>query len=357
MNKIYKIDDVQYVSVIPPFDRSNKELSVLWAMMQPSTMPLMFTLRAHPCNTSPNNITKLFVNAFNDITSASKRARVIAFMKQFFVQYPKYRDDEYLSQIPLMCDYEMELCDITNASHKMPDKTMVWDLNHLSPQLCGMFFETIVTYVVIGPRAILEEANDMDILESPTSTYAIDDIYEMLKNVFSLKLPIKDIYINQSEELNINVFIWLSMKHFLKKSFDDGDIYIAAKEFIKYFSVDYNKRTFDEYIKRLSAMNLMNSIRKNHPQHGIRYEYTNGNHHYSGIVDFITDNSIIDIKVYKDEHLDEWFAQLHEYNNLISVNDIPRKVTTHIINLYNNKRYTFREVSMSVSDEDFINEN
>jgi hypothetical protein len=66
-----------------------------------------------------------------------------------------------------------------------------------------------------------------------------------------------------------------------------------------------------------------------------------------GEVDFITPNSVIDIKCYKSDEIELWAGQLFLYMQLaqgtVGINDTERNIVDGcIINLFNNEMHTYK---------------
>ena len=104
----------------------------------------------------------------------------------------------------------------------------------------------------------------------------------------------------------------LNVLDYVKNNIEDMDDYLyemSNSTFIKNFEKDTNIKHVE--IKRLSDL--------------------------SGECDFISDQSIVDIKCYKEECLDDWFGQLWLYEKLFG-----KRKNLWIVNVYNNRIYKFK---------------
>lgn len=52
------------------------------------------------------------------------------------------------SIINIPYDFKVKSYDISNRSAKLPLKSIVWELNHISPILTGYFFENIIANIL-----------------------------------------------------------------------------------------------------------------------------------------------------------------------------------------------------------------
>lgn len=291
---------------------------------------------------SPDILTeKQIINKFkeyiNSIINVSQLCKKLVFIKSFQKEYPEHIDD--ISTYP---DFNVTITNISNSNDSMPDKTLVWDINTISPRLCGMFFENLIAFSM----NIFDDCYDLNqLLQSSSSNLTIESIINILKRNFiselyinNIRIEYKIIYID-NEKLNKSHFInkyhyivFLSLLHFMKYDLQGQD-YENATSILSYISK--NKRYIDKYfndiknstfVKNLSTeTNLVHSLHVKSPS-------------LHGEMDFTSDVSITDVKVYKTNDPELWFSQLYLYQTLLQSNSSHK---LRILNVYTNQVFDF----------------
>ena len=121
------------------------------------------------------------------------------------------------------------------------------------------------------------------------------------------------------------------MLHFHRKSFNDS-IYQSTCDMLKLLPM----LDLDGYYKTLSRTELINEMRRaSNLRHGEHKRLPD----IHGEVDFITDETIYDVKVYSSRSPDnygKWFAQLYLYRELFGDHRLC------VIDIMGNKLITFK---------------
>lgn len=206
----------------------------------------------------------------------------------------------------------------TDFSHVQ--KTIVIEMNVLSPIICGQFFENIASMTC-----------NLDINQtfepSPYSTEKKCDIDYLLS---SLKNKNGE-YITKYHK-NLAMCLYTTIKH-------TTDLTMYYHEFILVRNLLDNKKYIEQLDKYIVELKKTIVGRLRNPKKSIKVykPFDNDNEYISGEADLITDDMVIDIKCYKTEPLNLWKYQLEIYNNMLN----RHRNKLMIINLLNNKFYTW----------------
>ena len=273
--------------------------------------------------------------------NVSSKCRLMTFIKSFQIEYPGILDG--IDGYP---DYSLEIVDLSNGKDALPDVTFVWELNRIAPTFCGMVFENIISQCLGVEDRPWDLSNCIYDAGSNVSSDMICGLIE--RNFISKKFIHRDQHITMNrrnsvlmlgnnERLsaehfisNIHYLVFLSLLHFMKRDLKGKDVEDALNV------LDYlksNAELLDQYICDMEGSTIVKTISK---QTNIEHGSTKRTKELSGEVDFITDQSIIDIKCYKEEEPDNWFGQLWLYEKLFGKHN-----NLWIINVYNNKVYKF----------------
>lgn len=291
---------------------------------------------------SPDNLTEeQIINKFKDSIKSkinvSQLCEKLVFVKDFQHEHGGFIDD--ISTYP---DFTFVTSNISNSNDPIPDKTLVWEINKISPKLCGMFFENLIAY----SANIFDDCYDLNnVLQSNTSNLTTESIINLLKRNFiseqfsdKIKIEYKIITVNDDKlerfhfKTKYHYIVFLSLLHFMKydlqgQDYEDGifilDYVTKNKTCINKYFNDMRNSTF---VKKLSnETNLVHSMHVRSPS-------------LHGEMDFTSDNSITDIKAYKINDQKSWFSQLYLYQSLL-----PSKPSRElrILNVYTNEVFDF----------------
>lgn len=307
------------------------------------------------------DIIQNFKEYIKSITSISTLAKKLVLIKQFQKEYPGVIDE-----IETYPDFNVSCVDISNSFDSMPDKVLVWEMNEIAPSMCGMLIENIIAD---NENVIeCENINDMtSSLISPESNLTKEQFIYFMKRKFvdviygdestkndplyfdrtgnTRKGPDnEDVYETLFFKSQNHKLIFSSLKHFMKHDLN-GEDYINSLKLLDYIlnhEIEFDKLKHD--IQHATMIkNLYGETNVIHGLH-LRTQYLHGE------MDFISDKSITDIKVYKTYEPNLWFAQLYLYEKMFvdSKNEVlskvipnPVKHTLRIVNMFTNKVYTF----------------
>ena len=291
---------------------------------------------------SPEKLTEAqIINKFKDniksTINVSQLCKKLVFVKSFQNEYSGFIDD-----IPTYPNFTFDVSNISNSNDPIPDKTLVWDINTISPKMCGMFFENLIAYSV----NIFDDCYNLNqVLQSSSSNLTIESLINLLKRNFiseqyinNIKIEYKIIYVND-EKLNklhfkdkYHYIIFLSLIHFMKYDLLGQD-YEDAISILSFISKNksYMNKYFNDIKNSTFVKNLSNETNLTHSMH-IKESSLHGE------MDFTSDISITDVKSYKINDPELWFSQLYLYQTLLQSNS-SRKL--RILNVYTNQVFDF----------------
>lgn len=217
-----------------------------------------------------------------------------------------------------------------NTDFTKVQKTIVIEMNVLSPIICGQFFENIVS-MALNLDITQEFKPGPNIMEKQCD---IDYLLNSLKNKNG---EYKSIY-----HKNLAMCLYTTLTH-------ATDLTMYYHEFILVRNLLDNKgyrEQLDKYIEQLKGTIISKLVK---PKKSIKVyrEFNDYDEYISGEADLITDDMVIDIKCYKTEQLNLWKYQLEIYNNML---DRPKRKLM-IINLLFNRVYKW-----NLLDDDLNNE-
>jgi hypothetical protein len=288
--------------------------------------------------------------------SISKLAQKLVFAKEFQNSFMNMIDD-----VKTYPNFTCKTSPLSNGSCQLPDLTVVWEINRIAPTLCGIIFENIIATLLSIPLNVDYLGDRMVNLDS---TFDLcNNIVGVLDRNF-LKLSLMDkckvmddtIYVvdcrgsgiggtksGLSTKLNESHFIskwhylvFASMLHFIKYDFT-GDVLEDALRVLEY--IMKNLKYMENYKETMGRTSVIKRMKKEnnieHGKYGKRKDLR-------GEVDFISDECIWDIKSYKVDQVDTWFAQLYLYSLLFG-----ERKSMKIINVYTNQVHSFEVVGGS----------
>ena len=301
-----------------------------------------YVLKREPFTEKDTNesIIEEFKNYEKSVINVSSKCKLLCFIKDFQIEYPSIIDS-----INVFPNYNVEIVDLSNRNDSIPDLGIVWEINRIAPAMCGMLFENIIAECLKLKNKVYDISN---VLCDHTSNIENKTIERLIERNFikrdlvrcnnGVKINEKKIIMIEDEKLKkehfvsrLHYLVFCSLCHFMKRDLNGLDVENALN------ILDYLKlhvEEVDEYICDMSNSTLIKSMNKDT---GLKHGEIMRNDELSGEVDFISDQSIIDIKCYKDDRcLDYWFSQLWLYEQLFG----PHK-NLWIVNVYSNKVYKF----------------
>lgn len=303
-----------------------------------------YVLKKEPFDdqTTNESIIDGFCDYIQSQVNVSKRCRILTFIKSFQLEYPGILDG-----VDVYPDYKVSVVDISNKTDSLPDLGFVWELNRIAPAFCGMFFENIISQCLGLDDKPFDLSEVMFDNESNITDSMICGLIE--RNFISKKyvrgsnhvqmnkkrtIMIGDELLNEKHFIsNAHYLVYLSLRHFMKRNLKGSDVENALNV-LEY--VNNNITLFDEYVSAMATTTLIRNMSK---QTNLRHGEIMRTENLSGEVDFISNQSIIDIKCYKEDEPDNWFGQLWLYQQLFG-----KHSNLWIVNVYNNKLYKFEEV-------------
>lgn len=270
--------------------------------------------------------------------NVSQKAKLLPFIKSVQNEY------NVINDIETFPNYSVVIEDLSNSSDTTPDLGLVWEINRISPPLTGMLFENIIAECLKIKEKIYDISTVICDSTSNIENKTIEGILErnfikreLIRRGNGVRINNKHFIYVGDQKLKkdhfisrIHYFVFLSLLHFFKRNVKGEDVE-AALNILDYLKM--NQEVFDDYIFDMENSTLIKNLSKDtNIKHGEVMRISD----LSGECDFISDQSIIDIKVYREPCPDMWFSQLYLYQKLFG--DHKNLI---IINLYENKVYKF----------------
>jgi uncharacterized protein YihD (DUF1040 family) len=374
-----------------------KELAYLWfvanARHYPNA-PYQTIFRHYPLtNQSKDEIIRTLIDSYQQELNVSTKCKYIVFVHEFLDTYYSYESD--LEPLNVLPKYSVETAPISNIHDELPDNVCVWELNHIAPALTGMFYENMLNYIIADsskPNAkkqlfkrMNSECNNLESIlygdqHNISTSSILSLLYRHFMNNDSMKYKLlrpivknKTIFIEYHDELSklehdhfrnrYYYILWISFLHFLKRTCQTG-IIVDVLNAIDY--INSNMQILNEYYLSLSRSTLVRKLMTRYNTLDIEHGTSFITPRIRGEVDFITPNSVIDIKCYKTDEIELWAGQLFLYMQLAQgttgINDTERNIIdSSIVNLFTNEMHTYKfdkRVSKWTDDvETMANEN
>lgn len=321
---------------------------------------LQYILRKHPCDDKVTDeaIIKAFLQMMNSPMSVTQKVKYLVFVKEFQLEYPGYLDD-----VETYPNYKVTVTNISNASGRLPDKSIVWDLNHICPELCGMFFENLVSHANNLLRndeyGVTDIGNLSDCLLDLNDNTTMGTIANLLKRRFidkTLDLSYDQCILTATtdssahelcEEDFLSIYhalLFRALKHFWKYNCE-GKWYEAALSMIEY--IETNKSDIENYEECLKDSTISRILQREQVTHGEHIVVNDTSNIFvtglHGETDFSSKSLIADCKVQKEPTEEKWFVQLYLYRRIMEHIHHNKPSKLIIIDLYDNQLYSFTE--------------
>lgn len=293
-------------------------------------------------NTTCDNVINEWINYVQHEINVSKKCKLLTFTKNWQNQFTSFNGLE------LAPNYKVESVNLSNNVDELSDLSVVWEINRIAPRMCGMVFENIIAHCLHTPEKIYDVSNEINDFTSIVSNKMLIGILERNFIDKSLIRKGKLIEINKNKFITIDgeklaeehfidkwrYILFMSLRHFMKRDLCGSDLEdcLNILDYIK-TNIDYMETYYDQ----MENSTLISQMKKEYFTHGNIYR----NEDLHGEVDFISPESIIDIKCYRSEEgvFDDWFAQLWLYEKLAG-----ERRKKWIVNVYSNKVHKFETV-------------
>ena len=272
-----------------------------------------------------NTLSKVFEN----IQNISELSRILPMINYCIDNYQTENNDILPSEltisennifkfIDVKNEEPIKIIDISNRSDSMPSKVVVWEINKISPILCGLFFENMISHEL---GLLNNDESYSEIVQNIDSNATEKEINQIFEHIKYIPKP-------------YNIMLRKALIHCFKKDLN-GPIFEEFLGIKDWISIRNNLDKLNEYRDDLSNSTFIKLLRKqDNLQHSV-YKKEN----IKGEVDFISDSMVLDIKSYKEPDYKSWFYQLTLYDLLFKNEDKKREKV--ILNVYNNKLYYF----------------
>ena len=358
----FKIDDIRYMpnSVVSAY--GSKEHAYLYCIMKHEKypdIPINHIIKHEPEPDIPQGeIVNAFISFVTSIKKVTKACDYLEFVDNFNDKY----ENNSIGLIKLNYDGIIKPIKFTvkkihfNKFTSLPDRNIVWEFHRISPPLAGMLFENMLADILHLSSECYDLSNCFKSENTKSSITELTNLlntrfleqlfYATVQGGFMIKVNTSD---DTQEEIKLDechfkskwhYIIFLALKHFMLKELTGEDVEncISMIELIE--SSKFNK-LISNYYDDLSKSKLVHTLNNAKCiKYGVKYNYGT----LTGIVDFITDDAIIDVKVHRENEHTSWANQLWQYNYLYNkCENNNKRLKLKIINLYSNEIFEYTE--------------
>ena len=313
-----------------------------------------YVLKKEPFTDEDNSesIIQKFKDYVKSVVNVSKKCKLLVFIHDFQIEYPNIIDD-----MEVYPDFEFKSYDISNRNDSIPDCGVVWEINKISPKICGILFENVISHILEIDDRCYDLTNTLSSPTSNVSTKTLEGIIErnfIKRNLIhkgkNVKINSRNFVYIGDEKLCEDDFmsvwhylVFLSLRHFIKRDLVGEDLEDCLK-ILDY--INENLKFMDDYYYDMMDSTFMKNLKKEtNLKHGEVFRTSE----LHGELDFMSDGSIIDIKSYKNEEIPNWFSQLYLYEKLSSggnegsqgISGGKKRKILKIVNVYSNLIYEF----------------
>lgn len=298
-------------------------------------------------DTPPDDAEDEFMKYITAAHRVSDRARLYAILQEILLV-------DNTIEVPIA--YKLPAYTTETSSIGVEDRVVIYDIHTLLPRLAGAFFETLLAHILHRVTTITPKHTT-----TPLSAYAgVLQRHKLLRtgtlvcNTYTNALMFDPLSHNPHvlcvDDFR-SLYYALAFKALITITRDiDSDVYGGFTKLINY--IDAHETHINTYYLALQDTNIIRDMRR---ERNLTYEHAlpatttttpakisddvRNHTDIRGIADFISDDCVTDIKVYKSTELDEWYAQVYMYRSLAPPTTTPREL--RVINLYDGKIHHF----------------
>ena len=358
---MYKLNtnDIRYMpqSVVSTY--GSKEHAYLYCIMNHEKhpdIPISSVIKREPAtNITPDEIHNDFITFITNIKTVTKACEYLKFIDEFNNEYEnnsigllKINYDGIIKPIKFT---PKEIC--FNKFTSLPDRNIVWEFHRISPPLAGMLFENMLADILQLDSKCYDLSNCFKSKNTKSNITELTNLLNtrFLEQCFNATVQ-GGFMINVStsedtEQIKLDechfkskwhYLIFLSLKHFMLNDLT-GEYVENCISMIELIETNKFNKLISNYYDELSKSKLVHTLNNaEYIKHDVKYKYRT----LTGVVDFITDDTIIDIKVHRENDHNLWANQLWLYNYLYNqCENNNKQMKLKIINLYSNEMFEY----------------
>ena len=327
----YNLRDIQFISKNDKPNHLDKEsIYTYYYIMRSSNVETKedFIRRTDFSEVSSDDIAKQYNKKLKSISSPSKAADYYAYLHELLTT-PPYMNSEFATKIndPLP-NYTITVKRIAGVNDEVPDNIIVWECNKRSPILTGFFFEEMFARAIGCESNVKIEDKIKNVLRGANAKTTV----EQLKDFFERN--------HITESMNKNIFIdilaYAICARCVKSDFDINACQ-EALSLLEYVRDESNEKYLNEYLEKLCKCELARTMQR---EKGMIHSKSCKNDKFEGEIDFLSNQSITDVKCYKKEAHTKWFAQLYIYRSIVD----DKSLKLRLVNLIANEYYEYNTV-------------
>ena len=280
-----------------------------------------FAKRLSFANITDEDIITQLKNRINSIASVSWLSCLWKYIEDTRDIYPSSLVRHITKILP---EYKVNTYDMCGPNCPKLDNIIVWEMNNISPELTGYFFENLLAHVLNKNV----EKDTSKILRRKDSLITIEQFNRMVKRRW------KD-----TDELFPKV-LYEAVISYLEKNDLIEDISDAISGLLDY--IYKNNDELNEYYENLKESSIVGQMKREiNLRYSVYIESEKLGIH--GEMDFCSNSCITDCKCYKTENFRLWMLQLYLYRTIL--ND--HALRLRIINFNTNKVHEFTIIRSS----------
>ena len=360
MHKL-NVDDIRYMPNIVISTYGSKEHAYLYCITKRDKypdIPIHHIIKYEPVpNMTPDEIVNYFISYVTNTKKVTKECELLKFVDDFNNKY----ENNSIGVIKINYDDIIKPIKFTfkeihfNKFTSLPDRNIVWEFHRISPQLAGMLFENMLADILHLDSRCYDLSN---CFKSENTKNNITELTNLLNTRFleqncnaivqgGFMINVIRTANGTQEESKLDechfkskwhYLIFLALKHFMLKELTGEDVENCIS-MIELIETSKFNTLISNYYDALSKSKLVHTLNNaKYIKHDVKYKYGT----LTGIVDFITDDTIIDIKVHRENDHNSWANQLWLYNYLYNKCENDNKqFKLKIINLYSNEIFEY----------------
>lgn len=277
-----------------------------------------------------SNILKHLNDKLKSISSVTGFARIWKHIEELRLAYPSSIVKNIDRLLPSFTCTTYNMCGVNDPKL---DNILVWEMNAISPEITGYFFENMLAYVL----DLTYEKDTSAILRRKDSEITIDQFNKMMERIRAEMYDTIDANVNVHKYDEIKEILDASVLAYLEKNNLTETIAAGIRGLYKYIYTWID--ALNEYLENLKKSTIaMSMSREIGMEHSKYVESSDPELPIHGEIDFCSNSYITDAKCYKTEDYLGWFIQLYLYRALLDNHALQLR----IINFNTNKVHEFR---------------
>ena len=260
---------------------------------------------------SESDILKRVNDRLKSISSVTGFVRMWKTIEDLRSLYPSSVVKDVNRPLPSFTATTYSMCGVNDPKL---DNIIVWEMNAISPEITGYFFENMLAYVL----DLDYEKDTSAILRRKDGEITIEQFNRMMDRIRSEVITMaNDAQTNTHKFDEIDDILYSSILAYLEKNNLTESVAAGIRGLYKYVYTWIDQ--LNEYLENLKKSSIVMSMsREIGMTHSLYVESSDPDLPIHGEIDFCSNSYITDAKCYKMEDFIGWFMQLHLYRQLLN---------------------------------------